>query len=182
MVTAGFMLMKTVELMCVIWLWFLYCTTNGSIVLGTTQTVYWVLQLRHCTSQPTPSSQAVSNSIQFYLASIIATRVTFGQVKLHKLYNIKHSITILYNNHTKPYKNIKYMDLLLKNHLQKTHSMYKMDAPIKIILVYFYLKPSDFFMAKGSLLYNLILPLITLFLKHDVLQGGTSKSFFLLVS
>jgi hypothetical protein len=29
------------------------------------------------------------------------------------------------------------MDLLLKNHLQDSHSMYKMDAPIKTILVYF---------------------------------------------
>jgi hypothetical protein len=35
-------------------------------------------------------------SIQFYLASIIATRVTLGQVKLHKLYNIKHSIKLYY--------------------------------------------------------------------------------------
>jgi hypothetical protein len=36
------------------------------------------------------------NSIQFYLASITATRVTLGQVKLHKLYNIKHSIKLYY--------------------------------------------------------------------------------------
>jgi hypothetical protein len=33
-------------------------------------------------------------SIQFHLASIIATGVTFGQVKLHTLYNIKHSIKL----------------------------------------------------------------------------------------
>jgi hypothetical protein len=54
-------------------------------------------------------------SILFYLASIIATEVTLGQIIQYKTLNK----TILYNNHTKPYKNIKYMDLLLKNSLQK---------------------------------------------------------------
>jgi hypothetical protein len=38
----------------------------------------------------------VANSVQFYLASVIATGVTLGQVKLHKLYNIKHSIKLFY--------------------------------------------------------------------------------------
>ena len=42
-------------------------------------------------------------SIQFYLASIIATTVTLGKVKLHKLYNIKHSIKLYY---IIPYRNL----------------------------------------------------------------------------
>jgi hypothetical protein len=41
---------------------------------------------------------------QFYLASIIATGVTLGQVKLHILCNIKHSIKLYYMI---PYKNLK---------------------------------------------------------------------------
>jgi hypothetical protein len=45
----------------------------------------------------------VFNSIQFYLASIIAAGVTLGKVKLHKLYNIKHSIKLYY---IIPYRNL----------------------------------------------------------------------------
>jgi hypothetical protein len=60
----------------------------------------------------------IFNPILFSIRNCYKSNTWTSQVTQIIQYKILNK-TILYNNHTKPYKNIKYMDLLLKNRLQK---------------------------------------------------------------